>query len=410
MNALTIAWFEYRRRIRSKWFVLGTFGMPLLIVALSLGTGLIASSDVGAETKMLAIIDETGVVGRQLQSRLETRFANRDVPPLVLSVTHGTYESLHAEFDAAVEAYTLDGYLVIPDLIYTTAQARLYARNASNFRLAERLESELQDILRSTRAMQMNVTPEVLDAIMVDIKLAHYELGSETETETEMLIADYLTPVIFMFLLFMGIFTGGQLLLRAVLEERSNRVIEVILSTVTYTELMVGKILGLGMLGLTQSGIYLTLGGLLGNSYGMSIVTWDLSALYLAYFVLGYLLFAGIYIGIGALFDSEQEAQQAIQIISFISLIPMFLWMMVIENPNSTFVNILSYIPLVTPFIMMIKIALGETTTLQIVGTMLLMGVSVWGVIMAAAKIFRTGILMYGKRVTLPEIIRWLRA
>jgi len=113
---------------------------------------------------------------------------------------------------------------------------------------------------------------------------------------------------------------------------------------------------------------------------------------------------------VGALFDSEQEAQQAIQIITFIAIIPMVLWTLVIENPNSTLVNFLSYVPPVTPFFMMIKIAVGETTALQVATTILLMLISVYGSIRGAAKIFRTGILLYGKRITLPEIMRWIKA
>ena len=213
-----------------------------------------------------------------------------------------------------------------------------------------------------------------------------------------------------MFLLFLGIFTGGQLLLRAVLEERSSRVIEVLLSTVSYNDLMAGKILGLGLLGLTQSAIYILVGSIAGSYYGLSIITPAIGSLYFVYFILGYLLYAGIYIGIGALFDSEQEAQQAIQIITFVAVIPMILWSIVIENPNSTLVNALCYFPPVTPFFMIIKIALGETSTLQVGLTLGLMLISVYASIRIAAKVFKTGILLYGKRVSLPEIIRWIRA
>jgi ABC-2 type transport system permease protein len=168
--------------------------------------------------------------------------------------------------------------------------------------------------------------------------------------------------------------------------------------------------LGLGLLGLTQSAIYLIGAFFAGSYYDLSIITPAIGLLYFTYFILGYLLYAGIYIGVGALFDSEQEAQQAIQIITFIAIIPMVLWTMVIENPNSNLVNILSYIPLVTPFFMMIKIAVGETSIFQILTTIIVMIISVYGSIRLAAKVFRTGILLYGKRVTLPEIYRWIRA
>jgi ABC-2 type transport system permease protein len=172
---------------------------------------------------------------------------------------------------------------------------------------------------------------------------------------------------------------------------------------------MGGKILGLGMLGLTQSAIYLLAGTIAGYYYDITIITFSIGALYFVYFILGYLLYAGIYIGVGTLFDSEQEAQQAIQIITFIAVIPMLLWTLVIENPNSNLVNALCYFPPVTPFFMMIKIAVGETTLWQVLSTILVMMVSVYGSIRLSAKLFRTAILLYGKRITLPEIIRWIK-
>ena len=224
------------------------------------------------------------------------------------------------------------------------------------------------------------------------------------------MVADYLAPIIFMFLLFMGIFTGGQLLLRAVLEERSNRVIEVLLSSVSYNDLMTGKILGLGLLGLTQSVIYLVISSLVGSYFQVQILTAWITLLFLVYFILGYLFYAAFYIGVGALFDSEQEAQQAIQIFSILAIIPVMLWSLVIENPDSTIVNVLCYLPPVTPFFMLIKIALNETSVSQIIGTLAVLGVSTYGVMRMAAKVFKTGILLYGKRMTLPEIMRWIKA
>ncbi|MBT3227529.1 MAG: ABC transporter permease [Candidatus Marinimicrobia bacterium] len=410
MNAWKIAWFEYRRRIRSKWFIIGTFGMPILILVITLGTGYLAGSGAGIETKHFGMIDETARYGEQLTDILDKRFADKEAPPFRIAVTNGSYESLQTQFDALVDDKTLDGYFVLPHDFLSNPTIRNYSRSSSNFRSTDIIKSELKELLIKERAINLDLSAEVLDEIFFDIDIAHFEVGASEERETDELIADYIAPFIFMFLLFLGIFTGGQLLLRAVLEERSSRVIEVLLSTVSYNELMGGKILGLGLLGLTQSSIYLLVSFFAGNYYELSILTPAIGLLYFTYFILGYLLYAGIYIGVGALFDSEQEAQQAIQIITFIAIIPMVLWTLVIENPNSTLVNVLSYIPLVTPFFMMIKIAIGETTNIQVLTTIILMMVSVYGSIRLSAKVFRTGILLYGKRITLPEIYRWIRA
>ncbi len=410
MNFWKIAWFEYRRRIRSKWFIIGTFGMPILVLGISLGTGYLAGSGAGLETKHFGVIDETYYYGEQLSQVIDERFAEKETPPFELAVSNGKFETLQAQFDALVLDKSLDAYLVIPADFEFEAQIRNYARSSTSSRSVDVIESELKELLLKQKSEKLSLSDEVLDQIFFDIDVANFDIGADEERETEELVADYLAPFIFMFLLFLGIFTGGQLLLRAVLEERSSRVIEVLLSTVSYNDLMSGKILGLGMLGLTQSAIYLIVAFFAGNYYELSILTPTIGLLYFTYFILGYLLYAGIYIGVGALFDSEQEAQQAIQIITFIAIIPMVLWTLVIENPNSTLVNVLSYIPLVTPFFMMIKIALGETTQLQILTTISIMIISVYGSMRLSAKVFRTGILLYGKRITLPEIYRWIKA
>ncbi len=410
MSFLKIAWFEYRRRIRSKWFIIGTFGMPILILVITLGTGYLASSGAGIETKQYGLIDETHFFGEKLRLAVEERYADREDRPLDLAVTNGEFPELQSQFDAMVEEKILDGYFVIPEDFRLNPVLRNYSRSNSTFRLSEVIESDLKDILIADRVDHLQLPESTIDALFFDLDIALYAVGSGEERETEELVADFIAPFLFMFLLFLGIFTGGQLLLRAVLEERSSRVIEVLLSTVSYNDLMGGKILGLGLLGLTQSAIYLTVGILAGSYFDLSILTPTIGLLYFVYFILGYLFYAGIYIGVGALFDSEQEAQQAIQIITFIAIIPMVLWSLVIENPNSALVNFLSYIPPVTPFFMMIKIAVDETTVIQVASTILLMLLSVYGSIRLAAKIFRTGILLYGKRITLPEILRWIKA
>ncbi len=410
MNFMKIALFEYRRRIRSKWFIIGTFGMPLLILGISLISGYINGTGLTVDTQYYGLIDETAHLGKQLSAALDDKYGDKDRAPLELAVAEGTFEELQVQYDQLVTDKTLSGYFVILSNFTEQPVLKYYSQSASNFRLTEVIESELKDILIQYRASALSLPLSTLDTLFFDLDVNQYEIGAESKQETNELVAEYIAPFIFMFLLFLGIFTGGQLLLRAVLEERSSRVIEVLLSTVSYNDLMAGKILGLGMLGLTQSAIYLVVGALAGNYYDLSIITPTIGVLYFVYFILGYLLYAGIYIGVGALFDSEQEAQQAIQIITFIAIIPMMLWTVVLENPNSTFVNVLTYIPLVTPFFMIIKIAVGETTTLQIIATTLIMLVSVLGSIRMAAKVFRTGILLYGKRITLPEIIRWIKA
>lgn len=410
MTFIKIAWFEYYRRIRSKWFIIGTFGMPILILGISMFGGYLSGSGAGLETKYFGVIDESGYYGELLRDAMDERYKDEAEAPIDLALTTGRLDELQSQYDLLVEDNSLDGYFHIPLNFSEEPILRFYGKSSTNIRQTEVLEAELGQILTQERAQEMALSMEMVQQLMVNVDVEHYELGASEARETEELIASFIAPFVFMFLLFLGIFTGGQLLMRAVLEERSSRVMEVILSTVSYNDLMGGKILGLGMLGLTQSAIYLIAGAVAGAYYDLNIITLEISLLYLVYFVLGYLLYAGLYIGVGALFDSEQEAQQAIQIISFLAVIPIILWTLVLENPNSFIVNLLCYLPPVTPFFMMIKISVGATSLTQILATLVVMIVSVYLSIRMAAKLFKTGILLYGKRITLPEIIKWVKA
>jgi len=207
----------------------------------------------------------------------------------------------------------------------------------------------------------------------------------------------------------MGVFMGAQMLMRGIIEERSNRVIEVMLSVANYNEVMAGKILGMAGLGISQSLFYLIVLAGVGGYYGVNLINSMMVILFLAYFILGYLWWAAVFMAIGSLFDSEQDAQQAVSFISILAVIPMMLWTLVIDSPNSTLVNVLTYIPIFTPYFMIMKLASGAASAFQIGTTLLIMLVAVYYTMRVAGKVFKTAILLYGKRITLPEIIRWIR-
>jgi len=198
--------------------------------------------------------------------------------------------------------------------------------------------------------------------------------------------------------------------MRSVLAERSNRLIEVLLSSVSPSELMSGKIVGLGLLGLTQLALYLIVGIGISNFKGLELFSSTNIVLFLIYFVFGYLLYAAIFAAIGALFDNEQDAQQAVSIFSLITVVPIFLASYVIANPQSVTTTVLSMIPIMTPFFMILRIGVLIPPLWEILTSLVLLIISVWMTMLAAGKIFRVAILIYGKRPTLPEIWQWVRA
>jgi len=238
----------------------------------------------------------------------------------------------------------------------------------------------------------------------------------ESGASTEQTPLNFLIPFIFSVLLIMSIFASSGFLLQSVAEEKENRVIEILLSSVSPGQLMAGKIVGLGALGLTQVLIWLASAWVIASIGSVNLpalqgLSIPISTLLLAgiYFILGYLLYGAIMAGCGAIATTMREGQQIAGIFSMGAAVPMMLSSLVMINPNSAFAVALSYFPLTAPTMVMQRISLHPVPAYQLATSLGLLATSLPLVTWMAAKIFRMGLLMYGKRPTLREIVRALR-
>ena len=228
-------------------------------------------------------------------------------------------------------------------------------------------------------------------------------------------------PVVFVYLLWLAVYIIAQSLLTNTIEEKSNRIIEVLLSSVSPLQLMSGKIFGIALSGLLMVGSWVVffflairyLPKMLGASPGFDLTALISDPVYLTsfvvYFLLGYLLYSAIFVAIGSVTNSLKEAQNMLMPMFLVLMVPLFAMIPVAEDPNGALAKFLSYIPIYTPFIMMNRAAAPPTTAEYVVTTLLLV-VSVIGAFWAAGKVFRVGVLMTGKPPRIREIFRWLRA
>lgn len=407
---IIIAWHEFKIRVRSKWFLISTFGLPLLIISLSLLSGYIAGAGLGISEKHYGIIDESGKFGESISTRLARKYTSDGTPQYRFTVESQPSEEIKSTFETLVSDGNMDGYFIIPPNVADSLDVSFYSKQVGSFRDVSRFENALNDILLSERIEAYGLDSSIVEVLQARVNVSSYELGKEDKLSGGQEFFRYMAPFAFLFLLFMGVFMGAQLLMRGIIEERSNRVIEMMLSVAHYNELMAGKIIGLAGLGISQSMLYLIVLAGVGSYYGVNLVDSAMVILFLAYFILGYLWWAAMFMAIGSLFDSEQDAQQAVGFISILAVVPIMLWTLVIESPNSTLVNVLSYIPIFTPYFMIMKLAVSAASPLQVGITLLIMVVAVYYTMRIAGKVFRTAILLYGKRITLPEILRWIRS
>jgi ABC-2 type transport system permease protein len=213
-----------------------------------------------------------------------------------------------------------------------------------------------------------------------------------------------------MFLIYMGIIGIGQQILSSVIEEKNSRIIEVLLSAVTPFQLMTGKILGLAGIGLTVTSLWAV------TAYGAALwqgleieITAGLLLYFLLYYILGFLLFSSILAGIGSICNTLKETQSLMMPIVVVFMVPLMSWYKLVQSPDGLLARVLSFIPPVTPLVMILRISAGSGVwAIEILASIVLLTVAVLVTMWLAAKIFRTGILMYGKRPSAREIFRWL--
>jgi len=221
-------------------------------------------------------------------------------------------------------------------------------------------------------------------------------------------------PMAFMMLLWISVMTGGQYLLMSTIEEKSSRVMEVLLSAISPTELLTGKIIGQGLVALTVLAVYVGIGMVGLNQLGpqlFSLLPLDILPWLVVYFVIAFGLFACLMAAVGSAVSDIREAQSLLGPIMLLLMFPLFLWFFIVDSPNSVFAVVLSYIPITTPFVMILRIAqttdpvpLWQMITTSIVGFMGVLAIG-W----AAIKIFRIGVLMYGKPPSFMDLLKWLR-
>ena len=411
VNVWAVIRREYLQRVRSKWFVAATVGGPLFLSAMIVVPAYFASQG-SRDAREVAVVDGTGVLYERLAPQLaEGGWDVREERWRVNVVT---------ELREAADNNLLGGFLLLDELTLETGEAILYTK--------DRPSAIRQVTLRSTislAALEYQLEQQGVDA---DAMLSGGELRIEMLSEEGADIEDPEFVVAYMgaFLLYMVIMLYAVAVMRATLEEKTNRIVEVIISSMKPWHLMLGKILGVGAVSMTQMGIWL-LSGVLMFTMGLPMLIsarpemasmaeaieflpgFGLLALFVGYFVFGFFMYSGLYAAVGAMCNSDEEAQQAQWPIMMLLIIPIVMVTNVIENPSSTIAITLSLVPLFSPILMWGRVAGGGVPAWQIGLSFVLMLFAIFAIAWVAGRIYKVGILMAGKRPTLPELLRWIR-
>ena len=411
----TIITREYLERVKRKSFIISTILMPVFMVLLMALPALIAIFST-PEEKEIAVVDESGVIAKTLQNGDETKFV----------VTQATLADLTDNEDYY-------GVLVIgKDIVDNPSAVTLYTHSESSMQLENAIARQIKETVESIRLRRYNIEnlSEILAAVNADVKLQTFRIDSDETSETSSTLS-YFIGIIMSFMLYMFILLYGQMVMTSIIEEKNNRVLEIVVSSVKPSYLMLGKIIGIGLVAITQILIWaiiimsftfwvmpsLVAGiaggadpemmaalGLLGDgSYMLTLFV------YLILFLVGgYLFYSSIYAAIGSAVDNIQDASQLQTFAVLPIIIGMVLAPSVVGDPMSSFATWVSIIPFTSPMVMMARIPF-DIPVWQIITSLVLLYATFLFMIWLSAKIYRVGIFMYGKKPTIGELIRWAR-
>lgn len=420
---------EYTQIVKKKSFLIGIVLTPLFMVAVTVLPALLAEKK-SAATERIAIIDLDGQgIGERFAE--EIKKYNLDDGRPAYDVTQ-IYEidpedtiavsSARDELDSLILAKRLKSYLVINRGIEDNDSCIMVAKSFG-FRTNRRFDWNISKILSSLRLEKTNINIGI-DSVLNLTRRVGFAQQAPGGKERDFLTW-YMAGIVFVMIIFITVIGYGQVLMRAVIEEKSSRIMEVIVSSVSPFQLMAGKIIGLGLASLTQVGVWVAIGLTIYGFRGNLNISTDISeiifnpvfiAYFVIYLVLGYLLYSTLFAFIGSIVNSDKEAQNFVFPITISLILPVILAMYIVQEPDSTIATTLSLIPFLTPTMMVLRLNfIGVSTfsfstpiVLEATLGVILTALTILAVIWVTARVFRIGILMYGKRPTLPEIIKWV--
>jgi ABC-2 type transport system permease protein len=438
---------EYLQAVRKKMFIIMTLLFPFLMAGVMVLPGLLMAKGMGK--KRIAVVDGTASLGEAFakpdaQAEEEKKKANpneearkaltgrRRGPeiPAQISIEYVPYTG--AGLEGAIKPYLdrltrdddaadkLEGVFVIPKAAVADPEAEMsyYSRSSTDLMTQERMARIANKSLQRMRLSANGIRPELVADLLQDLPVQAVQLSRAGVKKTGGEL-NFIVAFIFGALLMLPSFIYGQETMRGIVQEKTDRVVEVLISSVTPVQLLTGKILGVAAVGLTQIFVWLTMIGLVGAYGAATLMVADINLsqfvrpsmflYFFVFFILAYLTYVCVYAIAGAVCNTEKEAQQFIMPIMMVMMMPWFLMMPIVLNPDAPFAVGFSMAPVFGPITMFVRTLVTDPPMWHILLSIALSILTIAAFFWVTAKIFRIGILSYGKRPTLPELARWIR-
>jgi ABC-2 type transport system permease protein len=416
---------EYLQRVRTRSFLVLTVLAPVIMTVLMAAPAKFAS--MGQKPQHVVLVTSTQQFGELVrQQLLASPIASEDEDggdsakqkpedQYIIDIDSSPTDAERTALQNKIAARDIDGYVWLTDDAISTHKVTWSGRERADSRERSWLGEVLNRILLqqqlSKSGMALNQAYLLPEPVKVDT--VRIERGREVKSSGT---GRFLEIIVMVMLIYVAVLLYGISVMRSVLEEKNSRIMEVLLSSASSTELMTGKLLGVGAVGLTQIVVWTLMAGVVAlpslaarASFGELQISPVVMISFVLFFLLGYLLYSTMYATIGAITTTEQEGQQVQFIIVIPLVLSVFMLMPIIRTPDSAAVVWMSLIPFFAPIVMFARIVIQTPPLWEIALSLLLLMGTVAGLTVLCARIYRIGVLIYGKRATLPEILKWLK-
>ena len=414
-KTLLVAKREYTETVKTKTFLIGVMMTPLMIVGLMFMTKVMEGrgEKESLPDRRVAVADESGQLGSLLKEQFaehNKRFPNQRLIYEPVQPKGDDWAPALEAAKAQVQKGEIKGLLVIePNVVAKSTPCGLYTLKGRDIDFGQLIENAVREAVRNRRAEDMHLSPETLEKLTAAVEVVPFDVSTGGDQQVDRMVS-FLTPFAFLFLMFTGVFGVSQGLLTSVIEEKSSRIMEVLLSGLTSMQLMAGKILGMAGVGITLMSLWIAAGYLTARHQHLTyLLHVEHAGWMVVYYVLGFLLLASVLAGLGSAVNSLKEAQSLMSPITIIMIVPLMAWFFIMQYPNSIWVVLLSFFPPITPFVMVLRICGAQPVPMwQLPATVVVLALGALACMWLSARVFRVGVLMYGKPPTPREMLRWM--
>ena len=408
---LAVAKWEYLEKVKTKTFIISLIITPIIIILFSVLPSILFSEE-APKVEVIGVIDTSEVYFKDLVDQLDKyKLADGQKNYVLInqSLKNKNFEDLKAAANENVQKNLIEGCLILYHAGSDSVYAEYRTKTLGNFKNVGRFEEAIKSIRLKKKLEEEGIDTKFINYFQDRVVVEQMKIEEGGKVSDMDFITTFFISIIFILLLMMMVVYTGQMLVRSMIEEKSSRLIEMLVSSSTPDELLTGKIIGLSLLGLTQIMIWFLIGISLVAGALIPPAAFNNLIPMLLYFILGFLFYASLFVGIGSTVNTEQEAQQITTYLSLVLMLPVVIAMPAIQNPDFIVTKIFSYIPLTTPTVMLLRLNVENVSQLEIILTLAILVLSIFIVTKISAKIFRIGILSYGNKPTIKEIMRWIK-